>query len=240
LDVQSRWFEAQGHRLRNVMAVRPGRGKILVIGAHYDTVPGSPGADDNASAVAVLLELAHQAQRWPSGQPIYFVAFSNEEAPNTRDMGSARFVNELSARHEDVQSMICLEMLGYYDSRPGSQKYPALVSLFYPSQGNFVGLVANLSSRSVLKTLRTGLSPVGPLTFSAAVLPSFIGGIDRSDHTNFWKKGIPAVMVTDTAFYRNPNYHRATDTADTLNYARMAELSHALDSSLAHLASPTL
>jgi hypothetical protein len=230
---ESRWFEASGHRLRNIVAVRPGRGAILVVGAHYDTVPGSPGADDNASAVAVLLELARKARYWPAGRPIYFVAFSNEEARRIQDMGSAHFVQELQEHGEHVESMISLEMLGYYDERPSSQKYPLGVSLFYPSKGNFVGLVSNLSSRSLLQALRRGLRPLGPLTFSSAVLPSFVGGIDRSDHTNFWQAGIPAVMVTDTAFYRNPHYHRATDTADTLNYAQMALLTQSLSESLA-------
>jgi hypothetical protein len=229
-------FKVHGGMIRNIIAERPGRGPLLVIGAHYDSVPESPGADDNASGVAVLLELARQARAWPAGRPIQFVAFGNEETSQLDEMGSAFYVRELRRRQTRIQGMVCLEMVGYYDSSAKSQHYPAGIGWFYPSQGDFVALVSNFSSGMFLRSLRHPLTGLSPVSFYSALLPSFIGGISRSDHMNFWEAGYPGVMVTDTAFYRNPHYHRSSDRPERLDYDRMAQLAYSLSVSLSRMA----
>jgi hypothetical protein len=231
-DPQVHEFDAGGQRLRNIIAVRPGIEPAIVVGAHFDSVPRSPGADDNASGTAVLLELAAQAKQWPAGRKILFVGFTNEEALAEKDMGSYRYVRFLKANRVPVAKMICLEMVGYFDDRKGSQRYPRGLQMFYPSRGNFVALVSNVRSWPLLRALRAPMQDMKTLPISAAVLPSFFGGIDRSDHANFWNAGIPAVMVSDTAFYRNPHYHLPSDAARNLDYRRMAELTKSLETSL--------
>jgi hypothetical protein len=228
LPVESRGFVVRGMPVRNLLARRDGVGPTLVVGAHYDSAPGSSGADDNASGIAVLVELARLAHSWPPGRPIEFVAFTTEETPRQRDMGSYHYVQDLARRRQFVNGMICLEMVGYYDSRPKSQRYPRVLQPFYPSRGDFVALVSNITSRHLMRHVQRPLRQAGGLSFSAAVLPGFIGGVDRSDHVNFWNAEIPALMVSDTAFYRNPNYHRAGDRAATLDFSRMATLTQTL------------
>jgi Zn-dependent M28 family amino/carboxypeptidase len=236
-ETQAHEFTAGGQTLRNLIAVRPGLEPAIVVGAHFDSVPGSPGADDNASGTAVLLELAGRAKEWPAGRKLYFVAFTNEEAPSVKDMGSYRYVRFLKENRIAVSKMICLEMVGYYDDKKGSQRYPAGLNVLYPSRGNFVALVSNVRSWPLLRALRGPLNEFKTLPVSAAVLPSFIGGIDRSDHVNFWNAGIPAVMISDTAFYRNPHYHLPSDTGRRLDYHRMAQLTRGLDVAIQALAS---
>jgi hypothetical protein len=233
---ERRYFQVDHQWFWNIVVERPGHGGRWVIGAHYDSVPTSPGADDNASGVAVLLEMARAARTRNDGPTLEFVAFANEETTRrASDMGSWRHVQDLRRRHEHVDGMICLEMLGFYSDRKGSQSYPPVVRWFYPSKGNFVALVSNVPSRHLLSALRRPLRRLSTMSFSSAILPSFIGGIDRSDHMNFWEAGIPALMVTDTAFYRNPHYHQRTDHPATLNYTQMAVLTEALSNAVASL-----
>ncbi|MBI2069143.1 MAG: M28 family peptidase [Elusimicrobia bacterium] len=203
---------------------------VLVIGAHYDSAPGTPGADDNASGTAALLELARQLKDKPLTREIRLVAFSNEEPPAffTRNMGSFHYAQALKKEGRPVIGMISLEMLGYYNDSPGSQIYPPFLSLFYPKEGNFIGLVGNLPSRRFLKACRQAWQGASDFPLETAALPGFISATVLSDHFNFQRAGFPGLMLTDTAFYRNPHYHEATDTPQRLDYERMAKLLEAL------------
>lgn len=214
----------------NVIATLPGSGGpeagTLVVGAHYDSAPGTPGADDNASGVAALLEIARVLKREPLRKTLLFAAFSTEEPPyfGTELMGSRFFAAEVARGPSRVEGMVCLETIGYYRKEKGSQKYPFFLSLFYPPQADFIGLVGNFRSHALLARVRDGLRLHSPVPMVHATLPSFVTGVDWSDHRSFWEEGIPAVMLTDTALFRNPNYHEATDTYESLDYATEAAL----------------
>jgi Zn-dependent M28 family amino/carboxypeptidase len=200
---------------------------ILVIGAHYDTVAGTPGADDNASGVAGLLELARLAALNPFRRTARFVAFSLEEPPvfMTSRMGSHVYAESLRDEGAEVFGMVSLEMLGYYCDRDDCQFYPAsLFKWFYPRKGDFIAFVGNISSKRFTEGLKHAFMSASPLPVESLNAWSIIPGVDFSDHRSFWKFGYPACMVTDTAFYRNPNYHGPGDTAETLDYRKMAEL----------------
>lgn len=213
-DFSTQEFRSGGRKVRNI---ETGSGDI-VVGAHYDTVPGSPGADDNASGVAVLIELARLV---PSG--VRFVAFANEEAPYFLgpEMGSFVYARERGAK---VRAMFSLEMLGYYSDTPGSQAYPAPLGLFYPDRADFIAFVADLGARNLLRKAIGVFREKARFPSEGVAAPSFIPGIAWSDHWSFRKHGYPAIMITDTAFYRYPHYHRASDTPDKLDYERMARV----------------
>lgn len=200
---------------------------ILVIGAHYDTATGTPGADDNASGVAGLLELVRLSVSRPPRKTVRFVAFTLEEPPTfmTRNMGSYVYAKCLRDEGVNVFGMISLEMLGYYCDVKGSQYYPSsFFKLFYPEEGNFISFVGNLSSRSFTNKVKDSFRSVSLFPVRCLHGISIIPGVGFSDHRSFWKFGYSAFMITDTAFYRNPNYHSPGDTAETLDYKRMAEL----------------
>ncbi len=211
---------------------------VLVVGAHYDTVVGSPGADDNASGIAGLLELARLASEKPLKRTVRFVAFSLEEPPVflTSRMGSYVHAKGLRDEGAVLLGMISLEMLGYYRHEKGSQLYPSsLFRLFYPARGDFISFVGDLASREFTSKVKKAFKASSSLPVESLNAPSLIPGVDFSDHRSFWKFGYPAFMITDTAFYRNPNYHSAADTPETLDYARMAELVSGLFKALRHL-----
>jgi Zn-dependent M28 family amino/carboxypeptidase len=199
---------------------------LLIVGAHYDTVSGSPGADDNASGVAGLMETARLlADNPPSG--LRLAAFCPEEPPayRTRRMGSFVYANSL--REEDVRlrGMICLEMIGYFSDAPGSQSYPLpFMNMVYPREGNFIAIVGNIRSASWTRQVKKAFMAGTDLPIETLNAPSIIVGIDFSDHWSFNKCGYPAVMVTDTAFYRTPYYHLPTDLPETLDYTRAARV----------------
>lgn len=222
---------------QNVVATKAGeRDAIIVVGAHYDTIAGSPGADDNASGVAVLLELARLLQSVKLSRTIVFAAFANEEPPffRTSAMGSARFL-KLKDRREKIISMFSLEMLGYYSDAPHSQSYPPFLSFFYPDRANFIAVVGNLSSRMLVNTLAQGVREIGTIPLESLAAPRIVPGIDLSDQMNFWKAGIPAVMITDTAYNRNPHYHTFGDLPATLDYENTAEVTKGLFRALLQL-----
>jgi Zn-dependent M28 family amino/carboxypeptidase len=208
----------------------------VVVGAHYDTVPGSPGADDNASGVAALIELAGLLGR--AGLPIRFVAFANEEEPYFMgpDMGSWVSARRSRDRGEPLRAMISLEMLGFYSDRPGSQRYPAPLGLFYPDRADYIAFVGDWGVFGLVR--RCCLKFKSHTSFPAEWLagPAFIPGVTRSDHWSFRNLGFPALMVTDTAYNRNPHYHRSSDTPDTLDYERMARVTLGLAGMLRELA----
>lgn len=200
---------------------------LLVIGAHYDTVIGTPGADDNASGIAGMLELARLAASEPFRRTVLFAAFCLEEPPAymTKNMGSYVYAKSLKDTKTDIYGMISLEMLGYYSDLKQSQYYPnPLFSYFYPDKANFIAFVGNISSMRFTQKVKMNFMAASSLPVESLNSVSFIPGVDFSDHRNFWKFGYPAFMITDTAFYRNPNYHETGDTALTLNYDLMSEL----------------
>lgn len=200
--------------------------EVIVVGAHYDTVLGTPGADDNASGVAALIELARLLREVVLNRTIIFVAFANEEPPffRTSAMGSAHFVESAAQAGKKMIFMISLEMLGFYSEEPLSQRYPLFLKSFYPNKANFIALVGNFSSRSYVKQMAQAFKEKCVLPVESIAAPRFVPGIDFSDQLNFWKKNIPAVMVTDTAFYRNAHYHLSSDLPSTLDYEKMAEV----------------
>lgn len=188
----------------------------ILIGAHYDAVLGTPGADDNATGVAVLLELARSFAAQPVKYPVRLVAFDLEEYGL---LGSTQYAEELKQQRQPLRLMLSLEMLGYSDSTPGSQRYPAPLSRFYPNTGNFIALVGNLTTIGDLIRLRGDIRKSGtpcellPVPNRGLIVPQ----TRLSDHAPFWDRGYPAMMVTDTAFMRNPHYHQASDRIDTLD-----------------------
>ena len=234
-------FSAQGASCANLMATRRGRSRasgILLIGAHYDTVHGSPGADDNASGVAALLELSRAFAAVEPDLTVRFVAFTNEEPPFflTDLQGSAVHARAARARGERIALMVSLEMLGYYDDRPGSQRYPPVFGWFYPDRGDFLAFVAELRSRRLLRRTAETFRAVSDFPLETCATFRWIPGVAWSDHCPFWRCGYRATMVTDTSFYRNPWYHTARDTPDTLDYRRFAAVVDGLAACFAKLA----
>jgi len=233
-------YDAGGRPYRNVYAEKRGsKDSLVVIGAHYDTVVGTPGADDNASGVAGMLELARLLKNSPLDYTIHFVAFALEEPPffYTKKMGSYRYARHLHDNGSVIRGMICLESIGYFTDVRESQHLPfSFFRFFYPTTGNFIAFVGNLASRAFLNRLKEGFKRGSDLPIESLSTIPIIPGIDFSDHRSFWKFGYNAVMVTDTAFYRNPNYHGPGDTPDTLDYTRMAEVVKGLKRALEDMA----
>lgn len=212
--------------------------EILVVGAHYDTVVGSPGADDNASGVAVLLELARLLSDARLERSIHLVAFVNEEAPffGTEEMGSLQYAHRARANQEPIVGMIALEMLGYYTDAPGSQEHPPLLDIFYPDTGDFLAFVGNLDSRALVRETIGAFRADAEVPSEGLAAPEFVEAIRRSDHWAFWEMGYPALMLTDTANFRNPHYHQPTDTPDTLDYDTLTRVTTALTHTLQTMA----
>jgi Zn-dependent M28 family amino/carboxypeptidase len=213
---------------RNVIALFPGQDpRRVVIGAHYDAVPGTPGADDNASGVAGLLELARLLQGAKLRHTVELVAYCTEEPPcfASEHMGSSHHARRLAGQRIPVKAMIALEMIGFFSDAPGSQSFPVpALRLFYGSRGNFIGVVGGLDQRPLIGAVKRRMKGATGLPVRSIAAPSFLPGVDYSDHQSYWEHGIPAVMVTDTAFYRNRQYHSANDTADRLDCKRMADV----------------
>jgi hypothetical protein len=219
-------YPCYGKTASNLVAEKEGAGSRIVVGAHYDTVPGSPGADDNASAVAGLLELARLLKESPGGRHISFVAFANEEPPfyGSMNMGSMVYAASLKEKNIAVDFMISLEMIGYF-TREEIQQYPLpLMSLFYPKRADFIGVVGNFRSWGCVSSLKKGIRNHSRISVQTMVGPESVGGINLSDNVSFWRHGYRAVMVTDSAFFRNRHYHQETDNLDTLNFDSMAEV----------------
>lgn len=230
-NVKKQPFSFSGNTYHNVICeikgTEKGNKSILVIGAHYDTITGTPGADDNASAVAGMLELARLVSERPIKHTIRFVAFCLEEPPafRTKNMGSYVYAESLKKEGADVYGMISLEMIGYFSDEKGSQYYPiSILKWFYPDKGNFIAFVGDFSSRQFTWKMEENFKKFSSLPVESISTFKSIPGIDFSDHRNFWEFGYPAFMITDTSFYRNPNYHMATDTPETLDYDKMAEI----------------
>jgi Zn-dependent M28 family amino/carboxypeptidase len=224
LEVSRQSYQVDGVFYHNLIArLGPADGELLVIGAHYDAFDDLPGADDNASGVAGLLELGRLLAENPPPVAVELVAYSLEEPPHfaTENMGSARHA---AAVQQPVRLMIALEMIGYFSDQPGSQRYPlAALGWLYPDTGDFIAVVDQLFSTQA-QQLKAVLNQYTTLPAYSINAPAGLVGVDFSDHRNYWARGIPAVMITDTAFYRNQNYHTPEDTWHKLDYARMAQV----------------
>jgi hypothetical protein len=225
-QVVSQPFRVDGRDYRNIIArFGPEGGERLIVGAHYDSVHGTPGADDNASGVAALLELAVLLGQRAPPLRVDLVAYTLEEPPyfSTGQMGSAVHARSLKEAGVKVRGMLALEMLGVYSDAPGSQDYPLpVLRLRYPDTGHFIGVVGLPGDGGLTEQVAEAMRAGSPLPVESLSAPAGVTGVTLSDHASFWEQGYRAVMVTDTAFFRNPRYHTAADTWDTLDYARMA------------------
>jgi hypothetical protein len=222
-------FSVDGVACDNVEAEIAGSdlpSEIVIIGAHYDSVAFTVGANDNASGVAAMLELARRSTSWKPRRTLRFVAFANEEPPyfQTPQMGSAVYAKRSRDRGEHIVAMLSLETIGFYSETPGSQQYPPPLSLAYPSTGNFIGLVADRSSSELVRGAIASFRRSTPFPSEGAALPASFPGVGWSDQWSFWQNGYPGIMVTDTAPFRYPHYHSASDTPDKLDYDRMARV----------------
>jgi Zn-dependent M28 family amino/carboxypeptidase len=244
-EVSVQAYSAKERTFENIYVVRKGNTlpeRILVVGAHYDTVPGTPGADDNASGVAGLLELARLFADEQPGKSLHFVAFALEEPPffRTKQMGSYVYAKKLNDERSDVEGMICLESMGFFRDEPDSQMFPLpFLRFFYPTTGNYITFVSNFQSKGFLNRAKNAFRRGSSLPAESLSSFALIPGIDFSDHRSFWKFGYDAIMVTDTAFYRNPHYHGIGDDPSTLDYERLAEVVIGLKASIRELAGDT-
>ena len=224
--VSEQAYRVEGNSYRNVIAhFGPDTGERIVVGAHYDAAGPLPGADDNASGVAGLLELARLFGSQPPQMRVELVAFSTEEPPYFRSTGMGSSVHAIALRTDNVKvrAMLSLEMIGYFSDAQGSQHFPVgLLRALYPSTGNFIAVVGRVSDGLLVRQVKSAMSNAAPLAVHSINAPSFIPGVDFSDQLNYWEAGYGAVMITDTAFYRNRNYHTAQDTAEKLDYKRLA------------------
>jgi hypothetical protein len=215
----------------NLEAEVPGGPAIVVVGAHYDSVAGCPAANDNGSGVAATLALARRFARCEPSRTLRFVFFVNEEPPwfQTDDMGSLRYARRCRERNEEIVAMISLETLGYYTEQPESQEYPAWpLRWIYGDTGNFVGFVGNLTSRHLVREALGVFRKHARIPSHGIALPAAVPGVDWSDHWSFYRCGYDAIMVTDTAPFRYPHYHKRTDTPKQLNYGEFAKVVAAL------------
>lgn len=237
LTSQRQTYEVSGERYSNIIAEIRGRDRpdqIVLVGAHYDTAYTTPGANDNASGVAATLALAdHFGPNQGNAKPartLRFVAFVNEEPPyfHTENMGSLVYARKAKADGDDIIAMLSLETLGYYSDEPGSQKYPAPLNSLYPNIGNFIAFIGDVGSRKLVRTSIHDWRDKVQFPSEGAALPGGIPGIGWSDHWSFWQVGYPAVMVTDTATYRDPHYHTDSDLQENIDSDRLARVVNGL------------
>ncbi|MDA8091820.1 MAG: M20/M25/M40 family metallo-hydrolase [Nitrospiraceae bacterium] len=237
-DVSRQKFTAYGQTVSNLIAKTPvAKGESIVIGAHYDTVPGSPGADDNASGVAGILELARLYKNEDSRKSLIFAAFVNEEPPcfGSGNMGSMVYAKHLREHNAAVKVMVSLEMIGHFEKEK-VQNYPfSGMKFVYPKNADFLAVVGNFSSSRYVSLLKRKIGKNADIPVRSLIAPAQFAGISHSDHSSFWHYGFRAVMVTDTAYYRNRNYHQETDTIDSLNFHEMAKVVEGLHRALSEI-----
>ncbi len=228
--VSEQKFNVNGQTYRNIIcSFGPEDAERIIVGAHYDVCGDQPGADDNASGVAGLLELARliAPTEESSDYRLDLVAYSLEEPPffGSPNMGSFHHAASLKEQGVSVKAMICLEMIGYFSDEPNSQDYPAgVLGAAYPSVGNFIAVVGRVSDWALLRNFKAAMQANCEVDVYSINAPAIVPGVDFSDHRNYWHHGIPALMITDTAFYRNPHYHKQSDSIETLDFAKMAEV----------------
>lgn len=240
-DVAKQEYKVENKILKNIEAELVGTSKpeeIIIVGAHYDSVIGSPGANDNASGVAAVLEIARLLSKEKLPRTLRMVAFVNEEPPffQTKNMGSRIYAARSRQRGEKIIAMFSLETIGYYSNEPGSQHYPFPLGSFYPDTGNFIGFVGNVSSRKLVHHSLASFRRHTSFPSEGLAAPGWFIGIGWSDHWSFWKEGYPAVMITDTALFRYKQYHTMEDTPDKIDYDRMARVVEGITRVLCDLA----
>jgi hypothetical protein len=240
-DVRRHGYRVGTHTCYNLeaeLASADPSGEVVVVGAHYDSVLGSPGANDNATGAAALVEIARDLAGSRPARAVRFVAFVNEEPPyfQTEAMGSLVYARECRARGDRVVGMLSLETIGYYTTEPGSQNYPFPLGLFYPSTGDFIGFVGDEASRELVFATIASFRRDTRFPSEGGVLRDDLPGVGWSDHWAFWQAGYPAVEITDTAPFRYPHYHTAADTPDKVDYDRLARVTVGLSRVVADLA----
>ena len=239
--VQYQAFMVEEQEYKNIIcSLGPEEGERIIVGAHYDVCGDQPGADDNASGVAGLLAIARLVHELNPELKyrLDFVAFALEEPPyfKTDAMGSAVHAKSLRAANVKVKGMICLEMIGYYSEEKESQRYPvAAMKAIYPDKANFISVVGNMGQGALVKHVKNHIKAGSQMPVESLTAPASVPGVDFSDHLNYWKYDFPAIMITNTSFYRNPNYHQPTDTIDTLDFDKMAEVVKGVYWSIIHL-----
>ena len=224
-QVQQQVYEVDGQKFANIIAELPGTelsDEVVIVGAHYDSAPGTPGADDNATGVAALISLASEFSKQPQRRTIRFVAFTNEEPPffQTENMGSLRYAKSVHAAGDQVVAMVSLETMGYFLDQPGSQRYPPQIAGQYPDRGNYIAVVGNVSSKPLVEFTHESFAKTNLIPTEKASFPGSIQGIGWSDHWSFWEFDYLAVMITDTAPFRNPHYHQPSDTIEKIDFER--------------------
>jgi Peptidase family M28 len=244
--VRRQEFDSDAGSVRNLEITVPcsspmaQKRRLVVVGAHYDSATGAPGANDNASGVAALIELARLLEDLKSAgdREVRLVFFVNEEIPyfKTSQMGSWVHASELNAQGRDVVAMVSLETLGYYSDTKGSQRYPFPFALIYPDKGNFLGFVGTLGSRSLVRRAIASFREHASFPSEGVAAPGFIAGVDWSDHWSYTEHGHPGLMITDTALYRYPYYHTADDSPDKIDYDRLARIVKGVESVIRELA----
>jgi Peptidase family M28 len=227
--VREQKYTVEGRTYSNLEVEIPGSSlseQILVIGGHYDSAFTSPGANDNATGAAAVLALAREFVGTKPQRTLRFVEFTNEEPPffETKNMGSLVYAQAAKERGDEIVGMFSLETLGYFTDTANSQKYPPPLSLLYPSQGNFIGLISDLDSRELLRNTIRSFRAQAKFPSEGAALPSVIQGVGWSDHWSFWQQGYQALMITDTAPFRYPHYHTWADTADKIDFEKLARV----------------
>jgi Zn-dependent M28 family amino/carboxypeptidase len=227
-DVSEQHFIVDGRSYRNILThYGPQSDSVIVVGAHYDSHDVTPGADDNASGVAGLLELARLLNEHPPTQAVELVAYTLEEPPffRTDNMGSAVHAKALADAKRRVRIMISLEMIGYFDDHAGSQTYPVgFLNALYPTEGNFIAVIGRFADAAETRRVKALMTGATDLPVHSINAPAWIEGVDFSDHRNYWAQGMNAVMISDTAFFRNYHYHQLSDSAEKLDYQRMAKV----------------
>ena len=240
-EISAQTFRVQNVACHNLAVEITGKSKpdeIVLVGAHYDTVSWSPGANDNGSAVAALLELSRLFSTKSTSRTVRFVGFTNEEPPffKTGSMGSLVYAKECRKKKENIVAMVCLETIGYYRDESKTQKYPFPLSIFYPDKGNFVAVVGNLRSKPLVKSFARSFMEESDFPVECAATFGFITGIDWSDHWSFWQCGYPGIMITDTALFRYPYYHSSQDTPDKIDYHGLARVTYGVYRALDRMA----
>jgi hypothetical protein len=244
VDSRRKPYSVLGHTVYNIEAVVPGSSAnagMVVVGAHYDSALGTPGANDNATGVACLLELARRLCRSRPTHELRLVWFTNEEPPyfQTKNMGSYNYARGLASERSKIVAMVSLETLGYYSDESGSQQYPGVVSAFFPSAGNFVAFVGNDTSADLVRRSISVFRNASRFPSEGLSLSDEVQGIGWSDHWSFWKIGVPAIMITDTALFRYRHYHRASDTPERIDYTRLARVTLGVEQVVRALLSAT-
>jgi hypothetical protein len=242
-------YDAGGHTVRNIevsvanvtAGAKPAR--IFIVGAHYDSAPGAPGANDNGSGTAAVLELARllKSMRPSQGTEIKFVFFVNEEPPwfQGEEMGSVRHARQLHADGHQVEGALILETIGYYSQARHSQQLPPGMEQRYPDTGNFIAFVGTLASSRLVQDALSAFQAASSFPARGLAAPAYVQGVTLSDHSSYNRFGYPAIMITDTAFMRYPYYHTAEDTPDKLDYDSMARVVDGLARTITALAAGT-